>query len=98
MQVDVKTSGRTVRWQGEEIIGATMTDGADTLVLSVMKIDWMTFGTLKTSDGLRSWAHNSVTAINLLILHARADVTVRQLLEDLGPCDESRALKAKAKF
>lgn len=95
MQVDIKRSDVQVRFPGEEIIGATITDGRETLVLTVTKFDWMTFGTLRTADGCRSWAHNSVAAINLLILHARAAVTVRELLADLGDCDESLSLKAK---
>jgi len=94
MQVEIKRSDVQVRFPGEEIIGATFTDGTETLILSVVKLGWTTRGTLFTDDGLRSWSHNSVAAINLLILHAREFVTVRELLEDLGECDESRLLRA----
>lgn len=95
MQVDIKRSDVQVRFPGEEIIGATITDGRETLVLTVTKLGWTTLGRLHTADGCRSWSHNSVAAINLLILHARDFVTVAELLEDLGDCDETRLLKAK---
>lgn len=90
MQVDIQKSDVPVRWSGDEITGATITDGRESLTLSVVKVTWMTFGVLRTSDNCRSWTHNSVAAINLLISHAKVCETVQELLKDLGPCDESR--------
>lgn len=73
----------------------TISDGSATLELSIVKSGWNTFGTLTAADG-RTWQHNSVAAINLLILHAQRDFeTVSELLEDLGPCDEALILAGK---
>jgi len=95
MNVEFKRSGEAARCPGDEIRGATLTDGIETLVLTVSKVGQNTFGVLRTADGKQSWAHNSVAAINLLILHARDFVTVAELLEDLGDCDETRIAKAQ---
>lgn len=94
MQIDIKYSDAPARFPGSNIVGATITDGRETLRLSVVKVNWMTLGTLRAADG-RTWAQNSVAALNLLILHARAAVTVAELLEDLGDCDETRIEKAR---
>lgn len=84
MQLDI------TRNEANEVTGLTITDGTLTLTLTVTKLNWQTFGTLSDGRG-RSWAHNSVAAINLLILHAHDAADMAALLADLGPSDESLA-------
>jgi hypothetical protein len=84
--------------QRNEAGGAALITIADeagqVLSMAVRRTTAGTSGDLKSIDG-RTWNHNSNAEINLLILHARAFVTVPELLADLGPCDEERIAELK---
>lgn len=70
-----------------------ITDGTETLSMIVKRDQFGTRGDLKTADGQRTWNHCSLAEINLLIHRARSFVTVKELTDDLGMCDEERLLK-----
>lgn len=65
-------------------------DGNDALTMEIQRHRWGPHGYLKTADGNQTWWHASLGEINLLILHAERAVTVAELIEDLGECDEVR--------